>query len=150
MSLCKIWSIYWCCRSNCNVVDSKADVAFQSTCEEGDRLWFMLRCMASKPWMRLLNKLNKSSIIHPGPEVCLAHADQRHVLAACNIPHWKRRSAGKCQQLAVNTVLCVQARELGANSSTTPVHRIKPCSCQQAPGDMTRFLYSTFFIFASK
>lgn len=71
----------------------------------------MLRCMASKPWMRLLNKLNKSSIIHPGPGVCLVHVDQRHAPAACNIPHWKYRSTGTRQQLAVNTVLCVQAWE---------------------------------------
>lgn len=99
----------------------------------------MLRCVASKPRMRLLNKLNKSSIIHPGPGVCLVHADQRHAPAARNKPHWIYRSAGKCQQLAVSTALCVQAWEPGANSSATPVHKIKPCSCQQAPGDMTFF-----------
>lgn len=84
----------------------------------------MLRCVASKRRMRLLNKLNKSSIIHPGPGVCLAHADQRHAPAACNIPHWKHGSAGKRQQLAVSTVLRRQSREPGANRSATPVHTL--------------------------
>lgn len=85
----------------------------------------MLRYVASKRRMRLLNKLNKSSIIHPGPGVCLAHADQRHAPAACNIPHWKYRSTGKRQQLAVSTVLCRQAWEPGANGSATPVHTVR-------------------------
>jgi len=103
----------------------KADAAFQSTCEQLDRLWFMLRCVASKRWMRLLNKLNKSSIIHPGLRECRAHVDQRRVPAACNIPQWKHRSAGKSQQIVVNTGLCARAWEFCANTAATPVLRIQ-------------------------
>lgn len=85
----------------------------------------MLRCVASKRRMRLLNKLNKSSTIHPGLRECRVHADQRRAPAACNIPQWKHRSAGKSQQIAVNTGLCARAWEFCANAAATPVPRIQ-------------------------
>lgn len=54
----------------------------------------MLKHVASKRRMRLLNKLNKSSTIHPGPRESLAHADQRRAAAACNIAHQRSGPAG--------------------------------------------------------
>lgn len=50
----------------------------------------MLKRVASKRRTRLLNKLNKSSAIHPGPGGSRAHADQRRTAAACNITQWRR------------------------------------------------------------
>lgn len=52
----------------------------------------MLKCVASKRRTRLLNKLNKSSAIHPGPGESPAHVDQRRAAAACNITQWRRGS----------------------------------------------------------
>lgn len=54
----------------------------------------MLKCVASKRRTRLLNKLNKSSAIHPGPGGSRAHADQRRTAAACNITQWRRGPTG--------------------------------------------------------
>lgn len=52
----------------------------------------MLKCVASKRRTWLLNKLNKSSAIHPGPGESPAHVDQRRAAAACNITQWRRGS----------------------------------------------------------
>ncbi|KAK5863555.1 hypothetical protein PBY51_000579 [Eleginops maclovinus] len=54
----------------------------------------MLKCVASKRRARLLNKLNKSSAIHPGPGGSPAHVDQRRTAAACNITQWRRVPLG--------------------------------------------------------
>lgn len=54
----------------------------------------MLKCVASKHPTRLLNKLNKSSAIHPGPGGSPAHVDQRRAAAACNITQWRKREGG--------------------------------------------------------
>lgn len=50
----------------------------------------MLKCVASKHPTRLLNKLNKSSAIHPGPGGNPVRVDQRRAAAACNITQWRR------------------------------------------------------------
>lgn len=50
--------------------------------------------VASKHHARLLNKLNKSSAIHPGPGGSLAHVDQRRAAAACNITQWRMGPTG--------------------------------------------------------
>lgn len=54
----------------------------------------MLKCVASKRQTRLLNKLNKSSAIHPGPGGSPARVDQRRAAAACNITQWRRGPTG--------------------------------------------------------
>lgn len=113
-------SIYWCCLTNCKAGDSKADVAFQSSCEQGDRLWFMLKCVASKRRTRLLNKLNKSSAIHPGPGGSPVHVDQRRTAAACNITQWRRGPTGGKQHTEANTEHCSHRKELCTNAVATP------------------------------
>lgn len=62
----------------------------------------MLKCVASKLRTRLLNKLNKSSAIHPGPGGSPAHADQRRTAAACNITQWRRGPTGGRQRTEAN------------------------------------------------
>lgn len=62
----------------------------------------MLKCVASKRRTRLLNKLNKSSAIHPGPGGSPAHADQRRTAAACNITQWRRGPTGGRQRTEAN------------------------------------------------
>lgn len=50
----------------------------------------MLKRAASKRTTPLLNKLNKSSAIHPGPGWSPVHVDQRLPAAACNIAQWRK------------------------------------------------------------
>lgn len=119
-------SIYWCCLTNCKAGDSKADVAFQSSCEQGDRLWFMLKCVASKRRTRLLNKLNKSSAIHPGLGGSPAHVDQRRTAAACNITQWRRGPTGGKQHREANTEHCSHRKELCTNAAATPAQNPSP------------------------
>lgn len=54
----------------------------------------MLKSVASKRRTRLLNKLNKSSAIHPGPGGSPVHVDQRRTAAARNITQWRRSPIG--------------------------------------------------------
>lgn len=54
----------------------------------------MLKRVASKRTTPLLNKLNKSSAIHPGPGWSPAHVDQRLPAAACNIAQWRKGGGG--------------------------------------------------------
>lgn len=56
----------------------------------------MLKRVASKSTTPLLNKLNKSSAIHPGPGWSPVHVDQRLPAAACNIAQWRRGGPKGC------------------------------------------------------
>lgn len=62
----------------------------------------MLKCVASKRRTLLLNKLNKSSAIHPGPEGSPVHVDQRRAAAACNITQRRRGPTGGKQRTRAN------------------------------------------------
>lgn len=55
----------------------------------------MLKRVASKRTTALLNKLNKSSAIHPGPGWSPAHVDQRLPAAACNMAQWRKGGGGE-------------------------------------------------------
>lgn len=80
----------------------------------------MLKCVASKRRTRLLNKLNKSSAIHPGPEGSSVHVDQRHTAAACNIAQWRRGPTGGKQHTEANAEHCSHRKELCTNAAATP------------------------------
>lgn len=71
----------------------------------------MLKCVASKRRTRLLNKLNKSSAIHPGPGGSPALVDQRRTAAACNITQWRRGPTGGKQHREANTERCSHRKE---------------------------------------
>lgn len=61
----------------------------------------MLKRVASKRGTRLLNKLNKSSTIHPGPGGSPVLVDQRRTAAACNITQWRGCGGGaRCGEAA--------------------------------------------------
>lgn len=86
----------------------------------------MLKCVASKRRTRLLNKLNKSSAIHPGPGGSPAHVDQRRTAAACNITQWRRGPTGGKQHTEANTEHCSHRKELCTNAAATPAQRLHP------------------------
>lgn len=86
----------------------------------------MLKCVASKRQMRLLNKLNKSRAIHPGPEGIPAQGDQRRTAAACNITQWRRGPTGGKQRREANTERCSHRKELCTNAAATPVQKTTP------------------------
>ena len=86
----------------------------------------MLKCVASKRRTRLLNKLNKSSAIHPGPGGSPAHVDQRRTAAACNITQWRRGPTGGKQHTEANTEHCAHRKELCTNAAATPAQRLHP------------------------
>lgn len=88
----------------------------------------MLKCVASKPRTRLLNKLNKSSAIHPGPGGSPALVDQRRTAAACNITQWRRGPSGGKQHREANTEQCSHRKELCTNAAATPVQKNTPHS----------------------
>lgn len=84
----------------------------------------MLKYVASKRRTRLLNKLNKSSAIHPGPGGSPAHVDQRRTAAACNIAQWRRGPTGGKQHREANTKHCAHRKELCTNAAATPVQKL--------------------------
>lgn len=86
----------------------------------------MLKCVASKRRTRLLNKLNKSSAIHPGPGGSPANVDQRRTAAACNITQWRRGPAGGKQHTEANTEHCSHRKELCTNAAATPAQKLHP------------------------
>lgn len=87
----------------------------------------MLKCVASKRRTRLLNKLNKSSAIHPGPGESPAHVDQRRTAAACNITQWRRRGpTGGAALREANTEQRSRRKELCTNAAAAPVQKLHP------------------------
>lgn len=90
----------------------------------------MLKCVASKRRTRLLNKLNKSSAIHPGPGGSPAHVDQRRKAASCNITQWRRGPTGGKQHIEANTEHCLHEEELCTNTAATPVQKLHPLPLQ--------------------
>lgn len=94
----------------------------------------MLKCVASKRRTRLLNKLNKSSAIHPGPGGSPAHVDQRRTAAACNITQWRRGPTGGKQHREANTEHCSHRKELCTNAAATPVQKLHLPSLHYPPG----------------
>lgn len=84
----------------------------------------MLKCVASKRRTRLLNKLNKSSAIHPGPGGSPVHVDQRRTAAACNITQWRRGPTGGKQHTEANTEHCSHRKELCTNAAATPAQKL--------------------------
>lgn len=86
----------------------------------------MLKRVASKRRTRLLNKLNKSSAIHPGPGGSPVHVDQRRTAAACNITQWRRGPTGGKQHTEANTEQCSHRKELCTNAAATPAQILHP------------------------
>lgn len=85
----------------------------------------MLKCVASKRRTQLLNKLNKSSAIHPGPEGIPVHVDQRRTAAACNIAQRRRGPTGG-KQHGEAAEQCSHSKELCTNAAATPVLKLHP------------------------
>lgn len=86
----------------------------------------MLKRVASKRRTRLLNKLNKSSAIHPGPGGSPVLVDQRRTAAACNITQWRRGPTGGKQHTEANTEHCSHRKELCTNAAATPAQIVHP------------------------
>lgn len=96
----------------------------------------MLKRVASKSTTPLLNKLNKSSAIHPGPGWSPVHVDQRLPAAACNIAQWRRGGPKGCawkggggggsQHAGANTEQGPRRKELCTNAAATPAQQPPP------------------------
>lgn len=103
----------------------------------------MLKRVASKSTTPLLNKLNKSSAIHPGPGWSPVHVDQRLPAAACNIAQWRRggsqrvrgEGGGGSQHAGANTEQGPCRKELCTNAAATPAQQppTSPPSAAAAP-----------------